>query len=156
MKRKCNKAMPMLALLLQSLPPVVHGALPRRWKAEIYEGPGIVQCEGGSCQFAVRSYRGCYDACHTMQSSHIYDSAFEDIAGFVSSGNLRQGVDGNGKPCYYKRARNIHAAIPDSYVEIESGCVARCKGCTFAKTRVICEFCPPTHVANTSCSILYI
>lgn len=145
--------------------------------ADTFIGPGVVDCEMGSCSFAVAPELGCSDPCHTSHRDHMYHFAFEDVSDVSSDFSLRgasnDGIDGD--PCFHRHAEDIDAYYPDQIVEIKEGCTAQCtgecdlcscwraalqskmscshhvhmniSGCTFAPTIEICECSLHMHVS---------
>ena len=98
--------------------------------ADTFIGDGLIECEMGSCEFAVAPELGCSDPCNTSHRDNMYHFAFEDVSDVSSDFRLRgasnDGIDGD--PCFHRHAEDIDAYYPDQIVEIQEGCTARCTG----------------------------
>jgi len=108
-------------------------------RADIFRGPGLLECAAGDCYFSVDANLGCSDPCHTRTSDHMYDVAIDDVA-VVTLGTSN---DFSDTSCYHRHATDIDSIFPDQYVTIEEGCTARCSGCTFSPTEL---FTGPTQI----------
>mmetsp|Transcript_23562 Transcript_23562/g.30134 ORF Transcript_23562/g.30134 Transcript_23562/m.30134 type:complete len:229 (-) Transcript_23562:58-744(-) len=117
------------ALILLS----VHGDQVRKQMAT-FRGPGVVECSKGECDFSIKSGLGCVDPCHTLHHHHMYDMTFGQVSEVSTDFQMSNPSNDNiiGGPCFHRNAKNIEAHFPDGYISIEEGCIAHCKGCTFA------------------------
>ncbi|KAL9182888.1 hypothetical protein ACHAXT_004167 [Thalassiosira profunda] len=110
-----------------------------RAEVEVFPGPGILECNMGTCDFSTRPGLGCSDPCHTTHRNHMnmYDWAMEDVADVSGTYNFRGANGGAGNVCMYRHAERIESYYPEQHVTIEQGCIARCTGCTFSRTKEI-------------------
>lgn len=141
-------------------------------RADIFRGPGLLECAAGDCYFSVDGksqqsrirldvpiiYGNAYiiisycirSLLHTANlgcsdpcHTRTSDHMYDVAIDDVAVVTLGTSNDFSDTSCYHRHATDIDSIFPDQYVTIEEGCTARCSGCTFSPTEL---FTGPTQI----------